>query len=186
MNQLNKMDKIKTEDPVASTMLQFGLLSSLLSILYYVGLYLLGAESFMKPIAYFSYAIPIIFAVVASIKVKKSSIYLPFGQALKIVFGVLVLSFLGLSLFSFFLNNYIDTAFAERTIQLTIQKTQEMMIKFKVPQSEIDKQIKTMLTMDMYSFGSIMKGFLYQCIFLFLLSLIIAVIVKKNKPEFTA
>lgn len=179
------MDNISKEESVSDVLLQYGLISTLVSILYYVGLYLMGAESYLKPIAYFSYAIPIIFAVIASVKVKRSKLYLPFGDALKVIFGVFVLSFFGLSLFSFILNNYIDTAFAERTIQLTVQKTQEMLLSFNVPQSEIDKQIKIILSMNMYSFSSIMRGFFYQCIFLFLLSLIIAAIVKKNKPEFT-
>lgn len=180
------MDIKQKEESPSSILLQFGLISTLVSILYFVGLYLMGAESFLKPIAYLSYAIPIVFAVLATVKAKKSAGFLLFGQALKLIFGVFVLSFFGLSLFSFVLNNYIDPAFAERTLQLTIQKAQEMMVKFNVPQSEIDKQIKTMMSMEMYSFGSIMKGFFYQCIFLFLISLLIAAIVKKNKPEFTS
>jgi len=105
------MDNISKEESVSDVLLQYGLISTLVSILYYVGLYLMGAESYLKPIAYFSYAIPILFAVIASVKVKRSKLYLPFGDALKIIFGVFVLSFFGLSLFSFILNNYIDTAY---------------------------------------------------------------------------
>lgn len=181
------MENVTIETKKDNVLLQYGLISALASILFFVALYLNGAETFMKPIAYFSYAIPIVLAVIAAVKTKKADGgYLTFSKALKTIFGILVISSFCLSLFSFILNNYIDPAFAERMLQLTIQKAQEMMQKFNVPQAEIEKQIKTMMNMEMYSFGSIMKGFVYQCIFLFLLSLIIAAIVKKNKPEFTA
>lgn len=181
-----KIENVEIQPKKDNVLLQYGLISALASILFYVALYLMGAETFMKPVAYFSYVIPIAFAVLAAIKAKKAEGFLPYGKALKIVFGIFVITFFALSLFSFILNNYIDTAFAERMLQLTIQKTQEMMQKFNVPQAEIEKQIKNLMSMDMFSFGSVMKGFLYQCIMLFLLSLIIAAIVKKNKPEFTA
>lgn len=180
------MENVSIETKKDNIFLIYGLLSALASILFFVALYLNGADTFMKPIAYFSYVIPIVFAVIAAVKTKKTEGYLPYSKALKTIFGILVISSFCLSLFSFILNNYIDPAFAERMLQLTIQKAQEMMQKFNVPQAEIEKQIKTMMSMEMYSFTSIMKGFVYQCIFLFLLSLIIAAIVKKNKPEFTA
>lgn len=169
-----------------NSLLQFSLISALVSVLFYVALYLNGAETFIKPIAYLSVVIPIVFAVIAAQKTKKTNGYLPFNQALKIVFGIFVLSSFSVTLFSYLLYHYIDPAFAERMFQLTIQKTQEWMMKFGVRQEEIDKQVKVMMNMDMYSFGALMKSFFYQCILNFLFSLIIAAIVKKNKPEFTA
>jgi hypothetical protein len=162
----------------------FGLISALLSILFYVLLYLNGTEAFMHPIAFLSYVIPIIFAVVACRKARKQSGFLEFGLALRLTFGIQVISFFAVTLFSYVLMNFIDLGFAERMLQLTIQKTQEMLEKFKVPQSEIDKQIKGVMSKDLFSLGSIMQNFAISCIVLFLFSLIIAAFVKKNKPEF--
>lgn len=185
MQEIN-METVQKQDGVSKVLLPYALICALVSILYYVGLYLNGAESFLKPIAYFSYIIPIGFGVAASIKAKKAHGYLTFSNALKLNFGIFVLSFFGVSIFSFFLFNYIDPAFAERMFQLTIQKSQEMLERFNIPQSEIDKQIKGVMSKDIFSFGAIMQNFFISCIVLFLVSLIIAAIVKKNKPEFTA
>lgn len=165
-------------------LMTYGLIGALVAVLYFVGLYISGTTAFTSFWGYFSYAIPIIIAVIAPVMAKKEQSYLEFRDALKLSFGVLVLSTFSTTVFGYFLFNYIDTAFAESMLQLTIQKTQETMEKFKVPQEEIDKTIKGILTTNIYAFGSMMKNFLFSCIFNFLIALIISAIVKKSKPEF--
>ena len=88
------------------------------------------------------------------------------------------------TLVSFLLFNYIDPSFAEAMKQMTLEQTQKMMAKFNVPQETIEKTIGEMIKMELYSFGNLMKSFLQFCIVGFILSLIVAAIMKKSKPEF--
>jgi hypothetical protein len=87
------------------------------------------------------------------------------------------------TVFSYFIFNILDVAFAESVKQLSIEKTMEFMEKFKVPDTEIDKAIDGMIKQDMFSMGSLLKSYAYACILYFIEALIIAAIVKKKKPE---
>jgi len=79
--------------------------------------------------------------------------------------------------------NVIDVAFGESVKQLTIEKTMEFMQRFKVPDTEIDKQIDQLVEMEMFSIGSLLKSFAQSCIVYFIEALILAAILKKKKPE---
>jgi len=186
MKQVPDMESTQSSASTGGLLMPYGLTSALASVLFYVLLYVNGTEAFMHPIAFLSYVIPITFAVVACRKARKQTGFLEFSAALRLTFGIQVISFFALTLFSYLLMNYIDTGFAERMLQLTIQKTQEMLEKFNVPQSEIDKQIKGVMSKDLFSLKAVLQNFAISCIVLFLFSLIIAAFVKKNKPEFQA
>lgn len=179
------MSEISVSPKKSNVLVQYGLFSAVASLLFFVVLYLLGSESFTSPLAWLSMAVPVVFAVLACLKARKENDgFLEFREALKISFGILVITGLVTSLFSFLLFNVIDPSFAESMKQVTIERTQKMMANFKVPQEEIDKQINKMITDNIYSFGSIAQSFLFGCILYFIISLIIAAIVKKKKPEF--
>ncbi len=165
--------------------LQYGLFSAAAAVLIFVILYILGAEYFMSPVAWISsYLIPILFAVLGGLHVKKNNNgYLNFNEALKITFGVFVITGLLSTIVSFFIFNYLDVAFAERMKQLTIEKAQEAMARFKVPESEMEKAMDKMAEHDLFSFGSLLKSFAYACILYFIEALIVSAIIKKKKPE---
>jgi len=166
-------------------LIQFGGFSALFSILVFVVIYIMGAEYFLSPIVWISsYAMPLVFSIWASLVVKrKQDGYLEFREALKINFGILVITgFVG-TLFSFLMFNFIDQAFAESFKQLTIEKTIEFMNRFKVPEAEIDKAIDDLIKKDLWSAGSLLKSLAYTCIVYFFEALIVAAIIKKKKPE---
>ena len=169
----------------SNVLLQYGLFSAIASLLFFVVLYLLGSESFVSPLAFLSFLVPVVFAILACLKAKRENDgFLSFREALKISFGISVITNIVGSLFSYLLFNFIDTSFAESVKQVNIERTQKFMTKFKVPQEEIDKAINSMITENMYSFGKIIQGFMFTCIVYFIASLIVAAIVKKKKPEF--
>jgi hypothetical protein len=177
MENLSKMHNKET--------LQFGLVSSLATILIFVIIYILGAEYFLSPMVWVSsYGLPIVFAVWGCIAAKKKSEgFLSYKEALKVSFGVLVITGFLSTVFSYFIFNILDIAYAESVKQLSIEKTIEFMEKFKVPDTEIDKAIDGMIKQDMFSLGSLMKSYAYVCILYFIEALIIAAIIKKKKPE---
>jgi succinate dehydrogenase/fumarate reductase cytochrome b subunit len=169
----------------SNPLLQFGLISALGATLYFVILYILGAEAMMSPAAFLNWLIPIVCCVLACRKAKADNDgYLEFKNALKICFGILVLTGLFTSVFNYVLMNFADPALAERIAQLSIEKGQEMMERFGVPQDKIDEEIKKMTAKNLYSLKSTIQGLAVFCIFYFIIALIIAAIMKKNKPEF--
>jgi hypothetical protein len=165
--------------------LQYGAISAGSSVLIFVILYILGAEYFMSPFAWISsYLLPILFAVLGALQVKKKNNgYLNFNEALKISFGVFVITGIVSTVVSFFLFNYLDVAFAERMKQLTIEKSQETMAKFNVPESEVEKAMDKISEQDFFSAGSLMRSFAFACILYFIEALIVSAIIKKKKPE---
>lgn len=163
----------------------YGLIAAGAAIVFSLVLYILGASYFVHPIAFLAYLIPIIFAVLAGKAQKKEQGgYLEFSQALKTVFTVFVIwSFLS-TVFSFVLLNYIDVPFREAMAQQAAEKTEEIMQKFGAPQKDIDKAVEDALNGNSFSLKSQFLGFALGSIFWFLISLIIAAIIKKKKPEF--
>jgi hypothetical protein len=168
-----------------STLMQYGLISALVGILFFVILYLGGSKLFTSPLAFAGYVLPIIFAVLACVKQKKNNGgFLEFKEALKIAFGVFVITALASTLVSYVILNFIDDGFRESLLQATIETTQKMMKRFGASDDMIDKQVQQMLQSNPFSFGKMILNFAWGCIIWFIFSLIIAAIVKKKKPEF--
>jgi disulfide bond formation protein DsbB len=173
------------EQKSTNYLLQYGLLSAVTGILFFVIMYLGGVKTFTSPVAYLGFVIPIIFAVIACRQQKKADGgYLEFSKALKIAFGVMVISGFVASIIQFIFFNYIDTAFRESMLQESMNMAQKMMEKFNVPQDQIDKQLDEMTKTNQFSFGKTMLSFAFACILWFIIALIIAAIVKKKAPEF--
>jgi len=165
--------------------LTYGLIAGLLMILLTLGLYLGGAESFLSPVSYLGYVILIVVAVMAGRKQKQvNGGFLPFSQALKIVFSVFVVAMLLQTLFTYLLFNFIDTDFAAALNQISMEKAEEIMRKFGVPEADIEKALEQSRNQNNYSLGKMLLGFFISCIFSFIFALIIAAIIKKKQPEF--
>jgi hypothetical protein len=172
------------EKKPANPLLQYGLLSAVVGLVIYIALYLGGIKAMTSPIAYVLYFLPILFAILGCIAAKKQNGgFLEFGQALKISFGVFVFTSLATSLFSYVLLNFIDPEFKEAMQQVSLEMTEKMMKRFGASQDQIDKALDEASKKDNFSFGSVMLGFAFSCFISFLISLIIAVIVKKKNPQ---
>lgn len=167
-------------------LLQYGLLSALTSSLLFVIIYLGGIAWFKNSLSFLSFLIPVVFSVIACRVQKKGDGYLPFKSALRLSFGVFVLTTLATSILSYVLFNWIDTSFADSLKQLYIEQTQKLMEKFKAPPEEIDKAVDKLIKDNIFSFKSIFLSFTYGCILYFLISLIIAAIMKKEKAVFVS
>ena len=110
--------------------------------------------------------------------------YLEFSQALKTVFTVFVIgSFLSTAFF-YLLLNVIDVPFRQALAQEMAQASEKMMEKFGAPQDQIDKSTADILNENSYTLSRQFLGFAGGTIVWFIISLIIAAIIKKKKPEF--
>lgn len=180
------MEQIR-EEKKTNALLQFGLMSSLAYLLFFVVLYLMGAESFVSWGGYSSSVIPIVFAILGVRKVKKDNGgYITFREALKVSFGILVITAFSSMLFSYVLYNFIDPPFAESMTQVMVGQTQRMLEKMGASQDIIEKSVSKMLDNNMFSLGQLLQSFMFSCIFMFVIAVIISAIMKKNKPEFAS
>lgn len=163
----------------------YGLISGLATVIFSLILYLGGVKWFVHPIAYLGFLIPIVIAVLAGLKQKKlGEGYLDFPAGLKVIFTTFVIGTVIGTLFSFVLFNYIDVPFREALTQETAERAQKMMHNFKVPQEEIDKATEDMMKGNNYDFGKLALGTAFYCILWFIVSLVIAAVIKKKRPDF--
>lgn len=165
-------------------LLQYGLLSAAVGVIAYIALYLGGVKLMVSPLAFALNLLPIVFAVLACVTVKKrNGGYLEFGQALKTSFGVFVITGITVSIFSYVLLNFIDLEFKQAMQQTSLEMSEKMMKRFGASQDQIDKALDEANKKDNFSFSSVMLGFAFSCFIYFLFSLIIALIVRKKNPE---
>jgi hypothetical protein len=161
-----------------------GLITGLALILLMTILYLGGVESYFG-YYWLGWLVLISAAVTAAAMEKKAREgFLEFKDALKAAFLVFVIALFLQSLYSWILLNYIDHGFRDALEKITLDKMEKMMNSLKVDQDTIDKTMDVQRGKNQYSLAKIMQGLCFTYIFCFLVSLLIAAIIKKKKPEF--
>lgn len=164
--------------------LLYGLINGGVAIAFTVILYLGGASMFVSPIAYLGMVLPIVVCVLGGIHLRKQQGYLEFAQALKVTFLILVIGSLIATIFQFVLFNYIDVPFRQALAQETAQKAEQWMRKFGAPESEIEKAVDKTMDQNNYTIGRLLMGFVFGCIFWFIVALIVSAIIKRKRSPF--
>ncbi len=163
----------------------YGIISAIILVVFYLLLYVGGLEWWMNPVAFLGFVLPIVVAVLAAVKQKKlQGGYISFGEALKGIFIVFVITWLASTLFQYVLLNYIDVPFRQALAQKTAEVYEEMFRNFGMKEDAIEKATDDILSGNSYTAGKMIMGFAVFCIVYFIIALIIAAIVKKKKPEF--
>ncbi len=163
----------------------YGLIGGLILVVYLLLLYLGGVSYFLGALGWLGAVFIIGLAVMAGIKQKQiNGGYLNFSEALKVVFTVFVVAFLIQTVFNFILLNYIDTSFRDALTLATLEKTEAFMKRMGLSESQIEEAMKNASNTNNYSVRNVSLGFGFMCIICFLVSLIIAAIIKKKRPPF--
>jgi hypothetical protein len=163
----------------------YGLINGGVAIVFTVILYLGGAKMFVNPIAYLGTVLPIVVCVIGVLQIRKQhGGYLEFAEALKASFLILVIGSLLATLFHYILFNFIDVPFREALAQETAQKAEQLMRKFGAPEEKIDKAVEETLSKNNYTIGKLLLGFVFGCIWWFIVALIVSAIVKRKRPPF--
>jgi len=158
-----------------------GLSISVFTLLLYVG----GLKYYVSGLAFIPFFIVGTLAVLAGLQLKKQSGgYLSTAEALKVVFTVFVLSFLLQLLFNYILLNYIDIPFRDAVTQYTVDKAEQVMKRFGAPDSDIEKMRVSASDPKNYSLGRLLLSYSMWCILYFIISVIIALIIRKKRPPF--
>ena len=163
----------------------YGLINGGLAVVFTVVLYLGGAKMFVSPIAYCGVVLPIVVCIIGGLQIRKQQGgAIEFSQALKATFLILVVGSLIATIFQFILFNYIDVPFRQALAQETAQKAEAMMRRFGASDSDIEKAVDKTLDQNNYTIGKLLLGFVFGCIFWFIVALIVSAIIKKKPSPF--
>ena len=143
-----------------------------------------GVESFIGSVVYLMYLLPLGFGCVAALVDRgRHQGYLAFRAALRIIFGIFVASLAIQTLFTWLLVHVIDPHFGQALGPAVLTKMEQAYRRFGMPEDEISRNIAAAKGTDPFSFGSMILGLARDYIVGFLISLILAAIVKRKKPE---
>lgn len=116
---------------------------------------------------------------------KKIGGYMDFKQAVLTLMTTFLISSFITQIFSYLLFTVIDPGLTELLKQTVLEQTTSMMERFGAPQEEIDKALAQIETQDYgMSLGRAAKGYLFGGLFNIIVSMAVALGVKKNKPVF--
>jgi hypothetical protein len=164
----------------------YGLLAGACIVLFMTVLYKGGVDVYLGPFAWLGYIIMIGFAVAATMAEKKANGgYLEFTTALKTSFIVFVIVLAAQTLFIWLLVNHIDAHFKEVLTKAVQERTEAALKQFGFTQDKIDQAMTEERSKDQYTLGRMTLGLAFVDIIFFIISLVIAAIVKKKKVEFS-
>lgn len=175
----------KANSNSTTTALTYGLIGGIVLCIFNLLLYLGGVKYFLSPVSMVGYLLITTIAVLAGLQQKKQEGgFLSTNDALKVVFMVFALGFLLQTFFNFILLNFIDVPFREALAQASAEKAAEYLKKWGMSESQIEEATKNATDPKNYSLGSQFLGYAVMCIVSFIVSLIIALIIRKKKPPF--
>jgi hypothetical protein len=162
----------------------YGGIAGLGMILYTLGTYKAGTDTFLGAVVYWMYLIPMACGVIAaSLERNTWGGYLEFRAALRIIFGIMVLAMALQTLFTWLLVHIIDPHFGQTLAPAVLVKMEAAYRRFGMPEDEITRNITAARGTDPFSVGSMLLGLARDYVIGFLISLVLAAIVKRKKPE---
>lgn len=145
--------------------------------------YKAGPVTFLRPGGELMYLIPLACgAIAALVRRHRQGGYLEFRNALRIIFGILVLAVALQGLFTWLLVNVIDPHFGDALRPVWLANTEAAYRRFGMPDDEVKRNIESLKGTNPFSFGSVMLGLARVYVLGFLISLILAAITKRKKP----
>ncbi len=169
MNEIIKKNGIK-----------FGIISAIISIVVTVSMYAIDMNLFANSWIQFGIVIFYLFLgvyVVATTK-KEMGGTINFKEAFTAYFIYCVIGIVIANIFNYILFNFIDPAAKDQILEITINKTVEMMEKFGTPKEAMKEAIIALKESDQYSIANIIKGSAFSIIFSSVIGLIVAAIMK--------
>lgn len=161
-----------------------GLIAGTCIVVFMTVLYKSGVDVYLGPIARLGYLIMVGFAVAACLVERRAHEgALDFMTAVKTAFTVFVIALAMQTLFSWLLVNYFDPSFKAVLTKAVQEKMIAAYRQFGMPEDKINEQIASEKGKDQYTLGGMLTGLAFVYIVFFIISLVIAAIVKKKKGE---
>lgn len=159
----------------------FGLVSITITSIIYISdvqLFLSGWITFLKVVIF------LVIAIVLLTKTKKQlHDKYPFKEAFTTYFISAAIGILIATMFEIILFNFIEPSLKDTLKEMSIKFTVNLLEKFGVNSSDINKAVSEMQNVDQFSIGEMIKGMFTYYVFAALFGLILAAIFKSKTPE---
>jgi hypothetical protein len=171
---------------IKSTASRFGLIIASVGIFYTLMAYLVNLELLVNTFAGLGlWALNMVLLIVAITQVKKAfGGYISFKEAFSTFILTYIISALVSSVFGILLFSVIDPEAADRVQELIIETTVNMMERFGAPEDSITEQVEQLESTNQFSASNQVRGFFTGIVLYAIIGLIVAAVMKKNKPEF--
>ena len=177
-------EKTITQEKPISVWLLFAGIAALAALLIIYSAYRGGPNAFLNQVFFLINLIPLVCGVVAAfIQRKRQGGYLEFREALKIIFGTVVIALALQGLFIWLLLHVFDPHFGQTLGPLSLVKAEATYRRFGVPEDEIRKSIAEQTGTDPFDLKSLFLGTAIYYVLEFVVSAGLAAIVKRKKPE---
>lgn len=178
------MENIESsQSTIVKDAIKFGVILSIISIIITLLIYAIDWTLFATlGFVLIVIALWIGLTIYSGINYRKSrGGYLAFGEAFLHCLIVLGIAGFLQMLFNLILYNVIDTELPQKLTEVISFQQQELFTKFGTPQSEIDEKLAKIP--DQFTTIGLLIGYLKAYIGYGIISLIVALITRKNKPE---
>ncbi len=170
-----------------SISLRWGLIGALVVVLFSILLYVIDSTLLVNTWAGLIGLVVLITIIVLGIKEVRNGQdgFISLSEALFAGFLIYVIASFLNTLFNYALFNWIDPNLPVLLKEKAIETTVEMMQKFGAGEEDINKTLEQMDdNMDLASFSTLMWNFLKGSAFGFVISFIIALVMRKKRPIF--
>lgn len=166
--------------------INFGIILAIYFVLRTALIYSIDLKLFVNGwFGFLDFVVTIIITIIAVYQAKKAmGGFIAFKEAFTTYFIATVIGLVTYSLFNILLFNVIDPAAKETVQEHVLEKTVEAMQQFGADSDSIRETAKGMRETDSFSIPQQLLGLGISIIIYSIIGLIIAAIMKKNKPEF--
>jgi hypothetical protein len=174
---------IGTPKKITITLL-FGLIAAGCMILFTLGTYWAGPETFLGQTAYLFHIVLILLGATAVVLEKRANGgAIDFRPALKACFAVMVLGLTVQYLFTWLLLNVFDPAFRRALLPVVHDNMIKAYHRFGASEEDIQRALDAEKGQDPFTFGRMFTGLGFNIIIYFLIALLIAATVRtKSAP----
>lgn len=166
---------------ISATVL-YGAIASVGMILVTLVTYKAGPATFVDPVINLMYLIPMTFGAMAAIaERRRQGGFLEFRNALRIIFGILVVATALQGLFTWLLVNVFEPGFGQAVRSAWLANAIATYQRFGITGDELEKNVAVLKESDPFSVGSVLFGLAKFYIVGFPVSVILAVIVRQKK-----
>ncbi|MEZ2444230.1 DUF4199 domain-containing protein [Chitinophaga sp. RCC_12] len=166
--------------------IKWGLLVGLAMIVWNVLIWVAGPDYlFSLKLKFIQFVVWAVLGIFAGLERKKQlGGYIGFKDAIKPIFTTFVISSLMIAVYNYVVFTYMyDNNLMELSKKHLMEDTAWLLRKFRAPQEEIDKQLKDLKDADYrVTISSAFIDYLRNLIKFFVVSAILAVIIRKKQP----
>jgi len=160
----------------------YGIIAGLFLVLFTTGTYLAGVNVYLGGIVYLGYAVLIGLAAAATLAARKrNGGWLEFQAGVRTCFTVFVIGLGAQTLFIWLLLNEIDPHFKQLVWQALVKNTGDVARRFGMSDEMALKAMAEQQSKDPFTLGRMLTGLAFYFIVYFIISLLIAAVVKRKK-----